>query len=67
MHKIIVVAGVTGTGKSKLAQKLAKKLNGEVICADSTQLNKGLDILTNKSDKVLMTGKYDIKDCLNAN
>lgn len=67
MAKVIVVAGVTGTGKSSLAQRLAHKLNGQVICADSTQLNRGLDVLTNKSKNVLMTARYDIQDCVDAN
>ena len=48
MNKIIVVTGPTGTGKTKLSIELAKKLNGEIINADSTQVYKGLDIATAK-------------------
>ena len=45
---VIVITGPTGTGKTKLGLFLAKKLNGEIINADSTQIYKGLDIATNK-------------------
>lgn len=46
--KVLVILGSTGTGKSKLAIELAKKFNGEIISADSMQIYKGLDIVTNK-------------------
>ena len=45
---VIVIAGPTGVGKTDLSLFLAKKLNGEIINADSTQIYKGLDIATNK-------------------
>ena len=45
---IIVIVGPTGVGKTKLSIELAKKLNGEVINADSTQIFKDLDIATAK-------------------
>ena len=38
--KIILLAGPTASGKSKLAIKLAKILNGEIINADSMQVYK---------------------------
>ena len=41
---IIVVAGPTGVGKTKLSIGLAKKYNAEVINGDSVQVYKGLDI-----------------------
>ncbi|CAG7728583.1 unnamed protein product [Allacma fusca] len=47
-NPVVVVLGATGTGKSKLAVDLAAEFNGEVISADSMQVYKGLDILTNK-------------------
>lgn len=46
--KVIVILGQTATGKSALAVKLAKKLDGEIISADSRQVYKGLDIGTGK-------------------
>ena len=48
MKKIIVITGPTGVGKTRLSVKLAKKLNGEIINADSMQVYKGLDIGTAK-------------------
>jgi len=45
---IIVITGPTAVGKTKLSIELAKKLNGEIINADSTQVYKGLDIATAK-------------------
>ena len=46
--KVIVILGPTAVGKTKLSVELAKKLNGEVINADSTQVYQGLDIATAK-------------------
>ena len=46
--KVIVILGPTAVGKTKLSVELAKRLNGEVINADSTQVYQGLDIATAK-------------------
>ncbi len=54
--KILVIVGPTATGKSSLAVKLAKKIGGEVISADSRQVYKGLDIGTGKITKKEMAG-----------
>ena len=48
MKKIIVITGPTGVGKTKLSIEIAKKLNGEIINADSMQVYCGLDIGTAK-------------------
>jgi len=48
---IIVITGPTGVGKTKLSVELAKKVNGEIINADSMQVYKGLDIGTAKIKK----------------
>ena len=45
---VIVITGPTGTGKTELSLFLAKKLNGEIINADSTQIYKEMNIATNK-------------------
>ncbi len=45
---VICIVGPTCVGKTKLSVELAKRLNGEVINADSTQVYKGLDIATAK-------------------
>ena len=46
--KIILVAGPTASGKSKLAIQLAKNLNGEIINADSMQVYKEFTILSSR-------------------
>ena len=46
--KVILLAGPTASGKSKLAIKLAQYLNGEIINADSMQIYKEISILTSK-------------------
>lgn len=43
-QKVIVISGPTGAGKSRLALELAKRLNGEIVSADSVQVYRGLDI-----------------------
>lgn len=45
---VIVIVGPTGVGKTKLSIELAKKYDGEVINADSTQVYRGMDIATAK-------------------
>ena len=49
--KIILISGPTASGKSKAALKIAKKLNGEIINADSMQVYKELKILTARPSK----------------
>jgi len=49
--KIILIAGPTASGKSNFAIKLAKKINGEIINADSMQIYKELQILTARPKK----------------
>ncbi|MFI5236412.1 MAG: tRNA (adenosine(37)-N6)-dimethylallyltransferase MiaA [Ignavibacteriales bacterium] len=47
-YDLITVVGVTATGKTKLAVRLASDFNGEIISADSRQVYKGMDIGTGK-------------------
>lgn len=54
--KILVILGPTAIGKSALAVYLARKLNGEVISADSRQVYKGLNIGSGKITKKQMLG-----------
>ena len=49
--KIILVYGPTASGKSEFAVRLAKKIKGEIINADSLQIYKDLKILTNRPSK----------------
>ena len=53
MSKIILISGTTASGKSKFAVKIAKKLNGEIINADSMQIYKEIKILNTRPDKTL--------------
>ena len=46
--KVIVIAGPTASGKSKLAVELAKRINGEIVSADSMQIYKEMNIGTAK-------------------
>jgi tRNA dimethylallyltransferase len=46
--KIILIAGPTASGKSKLAIAIAKKINGEIINADSMQVYKEFRILSSR-------------------
>ena len=44
--KIVLISGPTASGKSAFAIKLAKKINGEIVNADSMQVYKELLILS---------------------
>lgn len=46
--KIIAIVGPTASGKSSLAMRLAQKLGGSIICCDSMQIYRGMDIGTAK-------------------
>lgn len=63
---VIVIVGPTGVGKTSLSIELAKKYNGEVINADSTQVYKGMNIATAKVTSREMDGivhhLLDIRD-----
>ncbi len=45
---LLVIVGPTASGKTALAIQLAKQFNGEIICADSRTIYKGMDIGTAK-------------------
>ena len=47
-RKIILLSGPTASGKTKLAIYLAKKINGEIINADSMQIYKEFSILSSR-------------------
>ena len=55
-QKVIIIAGVTGVGKTATGVFLSKKLGGEVISADSIQVYKGFDIGSAKVTKEEMQG-----------
>ena len=49
--KIILISGPTASGKSSFAVKFAKKINGEIVNADSMQVYKQLKILNARPNK----------------
>ena len=63
---IIVVAGPTGVGKTRLSVELAKRYNAEVINADSMQVYKELNIgtakVTEKEKENIPHHLFDIKN-----
>lgn len=48
MAPLVVIAGPTASGKTALAIELAEQFGGEIICADSRTIYKGMDIGTAK-------------------
>ena len=52
LKKIILIAGATASGKSKLAIKIAKKIKGEIINADSMQVYKEFSVLSSRPSKL---------------
>ncbi|MEK7477340.1 MAG: tRNA (adenosine(37)-N6)-dimethylallyltransferase MiaA [Candidatus Coatesbacteria bacterium] len=47
---LLVVAGPTGSGKSRIAAEAARELNGEIVCADSRQLYRGIAVASAQPD-----------------
>ena len=66
MNKVIVILGPTAVGKTKLSVELAKKINGEIINADSTQVYKNLNIatakITEEEKENIVHHLFDIKE-----
>lgn len=54
--KVIVICGPTASGKTALSIELAKKINGEIISADSMQIYKDMSIGTAKPTVEEMQG-----------
>lgn len=55
-QKLLIIGGPTAVGKTDLSIKLAKRLNGEIISADSMQIYKYMDIGSAKVTKEEMDG-----------
>ena len=53
---LIVIVGPTASGKSSLAVSIAKKIDGEVVSADSRQIYRGLNLSSGKITKQEMGG-----------
>ena len=64
--KILIITGMTASGKSGLAIEMAKKYNGEIISADSVQIYRGLNIGSAKDPREARKGiahhLIDIRD-----
>ncbi len=66
MDKLIVLTGPTAVGKTELSIKLANKINGEIISADSIQVYKNLDIGSAKiTIEEMQNVKHYLVDVLN--
>ena len=48
---VIAILGPTASGKSELGLALAERLSGEIVCCDSMQVYRGMDIGTGKATK----------------
>ena len=58
MQKIILIAGPTGSGKSEIEIRLAKKINGEIINTDSMQVYKEIKILSARPESYFNISHY---------
>lgn len=56
--KILIIGGITGTGKSQLAINTAHQLNGELVNCDSRQFYSEMEIGTNKDPLVEIEGSF---------
>lgn len=54
---VVAIVGATATGKTKLAEAVARELGGEVVCADSRQVFRELEIGTGKPDRALRAAR----------
>ncbi|MDY0234497.1 MAG: tRNA (adenosine(37)-N6)-dimethylallyltransferase MiaA [Gudongella sp.] len=64
-EKLVVITGPTAVGKTEISIEIAKRLNGEIISADSMQIYKYMDIGTAKVRKDEMQGiKHHLVDFL---
>ena len=50
-RRVIILAGPTGVGKTRLSLMLAKQLGGEIVSADSAQVYRGMNIGTAKIEE----------------
>lgn len=63
--KVVVIGGPTASGKTALSIALAKRINGEIVSADSMQIYEDMDIGTAKPTVEEMAGiKHYLIDCV---
>jgi len=53
MKEVVFLVGPTGVGKTEVSLELAKRLNCEIICCDSMQVYRGMDIISCKVSKII--------------
>ena len=61
---VIVIVGPTASGKTDVAQEIARRANGEVVSADSMQIYEGMDIGTGKlpaAERIVPHWGFDIR------
>lgn len=63
---LLVILGPTASGKTRLAVELARRLDGEVVSADSRQVFRGMDIGSGKDLAEYGTTPYHLIDILDA-
>ncbi len=61
MKNVVVIVGPTASGKTNISIELAKRINGEIVSADSMQIYRHMNIGTAKPSVAEMQG---IKHCL---
>jgi len=67
-RKLVAILGPTASGKSSLAVALAEKLNGEIVCCDSTQVYRYFDIGTGKATAAEQKGiRHHLMDLVEPN
>ena len=64
--QLITILGPTASGKTELAVRLAEKIGGEIISADSRQVYRGMDIGTGKDLEEYGTVPYHLIDICDA-
>ncbi len=63
-NPVIVIVGPTASGKTDVAQEIARRIDGEVVSADSMQIYEGMDIGTGKlpiSERMVPHWGFDIR------
>jgi tRNA dimethylallyltransferase len=56
MRDVVAIFGPTASGKSAVAEAIARRIPADLVTADSAQLYHGLPILTNQSPALLVAG-----------
>lgn len=57
---LVIILGATASGKTKLAVRLARKVEGEIISADSRQVYRGMDLGTGKDLSEYVQGGHPV-------